>query len=110
MTFEGSNPDIISGITAPMVWLAYGRGMIGNGGLLIWNVACLVCYSTSSFRPSFPPLPLFQQFAFDQPNAAVLKAPFVLLPSFIVPAVLFAHVAAIMKIERSSAFLADYTL
>lgn len=104
MTFEGSNPDIISGITAPMVWLAYGRGMIGNRGLLIWNVACLGLLFNIVVRAILSAPTPFQQFAFDQPNVAVLKAPFVLLPSFIVPAVLFAHVAAIMKIERSRLF------
>jgi hypothetical protein len=43
------------------------------------------------------PVP-FQQFAFDQPNIAVLYFPFVWLPGFIVPLVLFAHLAAIQKL------------
>jgi hypothetical protein len=40
----------------------------------------------------------FQQFAFEQPNVAVLYFPFVWLPCCIVPIVLFAHLAAIKQL------------
>ncbi|MCF0069225.1 hypothetical protein LZD49_01995 [Dyadobacter sp. CY261] len=98
MTFEGSNPDILSGITAPLVWWGYRKGILGNKALLLWNFACLGLLLNIVIRAILSaPLP-FQQFAFDQPNVALLKAPFVLLPAFVVPAVMFAHVAAILKL------------
>lgn len=98
MTFEGSNPDILSGITAPLVWWGYRKGILGKKALLIWNFACLGLLSNIVIRAILSaPLP-FQQFAFDQPNVALLKAPFVLLPAFVMPAVLLAHVVAIMKL------------
>jgi hypothetical protein len=43
------------------------------------------------------PTPL-QQFAFDQPNIALAYFPFVLLPSVVVPMVIFAHLASIRQI------------
>ncbi len=99
MTFEGSNPDILSGITAPLVWLAYRRGFVRNRGLLIWNIVCLGLLLNIVIRAILSAPTPFQQFAFDQPNVGLLKAPYVLLPAFIVPAVLFSHVAAIIKLS-----------
>lgn len=99
MTFEGSNPDILSGITAPLVWLAYRKGLVGNSGLLVWNIVCLGSLLNIVVRAILSAPTPFQQFAFDRPNVGVLKAPYVLLPAFIVPAVLFSHVAAILKLS-----------
>lgn len=98
MTFEGSNPDILSGITAPLVWLAYRKGVAGNKGLLLWNIVCLGLLLNIVVRAILSAPTPFQQFAFDQPNVGLLKAPYVLLPAFIVPAVLFSHVAAMLKL------------
>ena len=100
MTFEGSNPDIIAGITAPLVWLAYRKGIIGNKGLLFWNIVCLGLLLNIVVRAILSAPTPFQQFAFDKPNVGFLKAPYVLLPAFIVPAVLFSHVATILKLAR----------
>lgn len=102
MTFEGSNPDIISGITAPLVWVAYRRGMIGNRGLLLWNIICLGLLLNIVVRAMLSAPTPFQQLAFDQPNTGLLKAPYVLLPAFIVPAVLFSHVAAIIRLATGA--------
>lgn len=108
MTFEGSNPDILSGITAPLIWFGYRKGLIGRNGLLIWNVACLGLLLNIVIRAILSAPTPFQQFAFDQPNVGLLKAPYVLLPAFIVPAVLFSHVAAILKLAtRDVASLRD---
>jgi len=102
MTFEGSNPDILSGITAPLAWLAYHRGIIGKNGLLIWNIVCLGMLLNIVVRAILSAPTPFQQFAFDQPNVGVLKFPYVLLPAFIVPAVLFSHLVGILKLTSSS--------
>lgn len=99
MTFEGSNPDILSGITAPLVWLAYRKGMIEKRGLLLWNFICLGLLLNIVVRAILSAPTPFQQFAFDQPNVGLLKAPYVLLPAFIVPTVLCSHVAAILKLR-----------
>jgi hypothetical protein len=38
-----------------------------------------------------------QQIAFEQPNVGIAYFPFVLLPTIIVPMVLFAHIAILRK-------------
>jgi cytochrome c biogenesis factor len=101
MTFEGRNFDILSGLTAPVVYyLAFVQGKMGRKGLLIWNVVCLaLVINIVSIGLLSAPLPI-QQFGFEQPNIGVLYFPFNLLPSFVVPAVIFAHLAEIRRLLR----------
>lgn len=98
MTFEGQNFDIISGITAPVVYYLYIKERIGTGIMLMWNFMCLVLLinivSTAILSAPFA----FQQFGFEQPNIAVLYFPFNWLPCCIVPIVLFSHIVAIKKL------------
>jgi hypothetical protein len=47
------------------------------------------------------PLPI-QQLAFDQPKIAVMYFPFVYLPGFIVPIVLFSHLVSLKKLMQAS--------
>ncbi len=104
MTFEGSNFDIISGITAPIIWwYAFRDRSIKTKVLLIWNILCLILLAIIvSIAILSSPVP-FQQFAFDQPNLAVQYFPYVWLPSYVVPVVLFAHLASIrLLLQRSN--------
>lgn len=96
MTFEGSNFDILSGITAPVVWYLVFILKKGNTQfLLIWNVVCLGLLLNVVITAILSAKTPFQQFAFDQPNIGVGYFPFILLPAIIVPIVLFSHLAAI---------------
>ena len=99
MTFEGRNLDIISGLTAPLIyWLAFRGDKTNRPVLIIWNfiaLGLLINIVTHAFL-SFP-FP-FQQLAFDQPNRAVLYFPFVWLPTIVVPIVLFCHLASLWQL------------
>lgn len=102
MTFAGRNLDIVSGITAPIVYLVAFRGERVNRLLLIiWNLAAMallvniVLTAVAAF-----PSPA-QSLAFEQPNRAVMHFPFVWLPSIIVPAVFFAHLASLVRLFRN---------
>lgn len=44
-----------------------------------------------------------QQFAFDQPNVAILHFPFIALPGCLVPLVALSHLAAIRRLLRDRA-------
>lgn len=101
MTFEGRNFDIIAGLTAPfMYWLAFKKHGVNKTLLLAWNFICLALLLNIVINAALSaPLP-FQQFAFDQPNIAVLYFPFVWLPSCIVPLVLLSHLAAIWQMIK----------
>jgi len=99
MTFEGRNFDILSGITAPVIfYFAFIRQQLNRQILLIWNFICLgllVNIVTNAILSA--PFP-FQQFAFDQPNIAVLYFPYIWLPCCVVPLVLLSHLAAIRQL------------
>ena len=99
MTFEGRNWDILVGLTAPMVYyLTFGKKQLGPRGLLIWNILGLVSLLNIVVNALLSaPTPL-QQFAFEQPNVAILHFPFVWLPACVVPVVLLAHLAAIRQL------------
>ncbi len=99
VTFEGRNWDMLSGLSAPVIaYFGYQRHSIGRWALLAWNFVCLgLLVNVVSIAILSAPLP-FQQFAFDMPNVAILQFPFVWLPAFIVPSVLFAHLVAIRKL------------
>jgi small-conductance mechanosensitive channel len=98
MTFEGRNFDILSGLTAPViVWLAFRNGKTNRVLLIVWNfiaLGLLINIVTNAIL-SLPTS--FQQFAFDQPNRAVLYFPFIWLPAIIVPIVFVSHVLSLWE-------------
>jgi hypothetical protein len=99
MTFEGRNFDIVAGLTAPLVyWLAFRGGEVNRRLLIIWNFLALGLLLNIMFNAFFSFPFQFQQFAFEQPNRAVLYFPFVWLPSVIVPIVLFSHLASLRQL------------
>lgn len=99
MTFRGRNLDIISGITAPLVYyFGYVKPVLGPKFMLAWNIICLsILLFTVGNGVLSAPGP-FQQFAFEQPNIAVLYFPFVWLPGIVVPLVYIAHLASIRRL------------
>lgn len=102
MTFEGRNFDILSGITAPAIFFfVFIRKQLDREVLLIWNVICfgllINIVSNAILSAPFP----FQQFAFEQPNIAVLYFPFIWLPCCVVPLVLLSHLAAIRQLSNN---------
>ncbi|MBL7975962.1 MAG: hypothetical protein JNJ85_13685 [Candidatus Kapabacteria bacterium] len=100
MTFEGRNFDILSGISAPiMAYLAFKQHKLSNRVLLIWNAVCVVLLLNIVINAILSVQTPFQQFAFEQPNVAVLYYPFVWLPCCVVPAVLFAHLVAFRRLR-----------
>jgi hypothetical protein len=103
MTFEGRNFDILSGLTAPIIaWFRYKRCTLSKTLFLAWNFICLALLINIVVNAVLSaPLP-FQQFAFDQPNVALLHFPFGWLPCFIVPVVLFSHLVAIRRAIKST--------
>ena len=101
MTFEGRNFDIFAGLTAPFVaYSGFVKGTLGKGLMLIWNIVSLLLLLNIVINAILSaPFP-FQQFGFDQPNVAILYFPFIWLPAFIVPAVLFSHVVLIRRLLK----------
>jgi hypothetical protein len=102
MTFSGRNFDIVSGITAIIIYfICFNGSQVKNRGLLlVWNFICLALLLNIVSNAVLSAPFIFQQFAFDQPNIAVLYYPFVWLPSFIVMVVLLSHLVAIRRLWK----------
>ncbi|HEX2627685.1 MAG TPA: hypothetical protein VHM26_01695 [Chitinophagaceae bacterium] len=103
MTFEGRNLDVLSGITAPVIYyFVFIKRTWGRNVLLVWNFICLgLLINIVAIAIMAAPFP-FQQLAFEQPNIAVLYFPYILLPAVVVPLVLFSHLVAIRRLMVKS--------
>ncbi len=103
MTFAGRNFDILGGITVPLVaYFGFQHGKMQRPLLLIWNIIGLglLLFIIANALLSAP-TPL-QQFGFEQPNIALLYFPFVWLPAFVAPIVLFGHLVSIRRLLLQS--------
>lgn len=99
ITFEGRNFDVLSGLTAPIIYyFGFVKGRIGKKVLLVWNFICLGLLINVLVTAILSAPSPFQQLSFAQPNIAVLYFPFVWLPCGIVPLVLFSHLAVIRRL------------
>ena len=104
MTFEGRNFDILSGITAPIVYLlAFRGGKLNRPLLIVWNIFALlllfniVIIAILAF-PAFTP-----NLAPELQNRGVAYFPYIWLPAVIVPIVFFSHLASLWKLFNNSA-------
>lgn len=100
MTFEGSNFDIVAGITAPFVGVFMISGRSKNKiGAIIWNLAALGLLFNIVIRAIlYTPYFYEQAIGGEAANTAVLYFPFVLLPTLVVPAVFFSHLVSLNQL------------
>ena len=103
MTFESRNFDILSGITAPIVYfLAFRGGKVNRSLLFTWNIFALsllfniVTRAILAFPSVNPQLPVELQ------NRGVAYFPFIWLPAIVVPIVFFSHIASIWKLSKNN--------
>jgi hypothetical protein len=94
--------DVLVGVLAPVVALAYARGPRENGDLVLaWNIfgiIDLIVAVTIGFTTSPSPLQLF---AFDLPNELISAFPLVLIPTYLVPVSVLLHLASLVKLHRN---------
>lgn len=99
MTFEGANFDILAGITAPFAGVfLVGKKSNNKFAAIVWNLICLglllnIVIRAISLTPYF-----YDGSGGELVNTAVFYVPFVWLPLFVVPAVLFSHLVSLMKL------------
>lgn len=106
MTFEGRNFDILSGISAPIIYyFAFVNKQLNRNLLLFWNFVCLGLLANIVINALLSIPSAVQQFAFEQPNIAVGYFPFVLLPSVLVPLALLSNLASIRQLLNGKAVL-----
>lgn len=100
MTFAGQNFDILAGLTTPFIIYGLYKKKLNGKVVLLWNIISLglLCYIIIlAFLCAPSPL---QQLAFDQPNIAIFMNPYSLLPTFIVPMVIFMHLVSIRQLIK----------
>jgi hypothetical protein len=99
MTFEGRNLDVLAGITAPIIYyFGYIKNRLPIRIILAWNfIGLALLLNIVVIAVLSMPFPI-QQFGFEQPDIALFYFPFVWLPGFLVPIVIFAHVFTIRQL------------
>jgi hypothetical protein len=103
MTFTGRNWDILSGLTAPLIWwLGYRRRVLPRAVLIGWNMLCLALLFNIVINAILAAPFDFQQQAFDRPNIAIFHFPYILLPGVVVPIVLFSHLVLLRSLVTAS--------
>ena len=99
MTFEGRNFDILSGLSAPLIYyFGFVKKNLGKSVIIAWNFACLALLLNVVIAAILSLPVRFQQFGFEQPNIAIGYFPFVLLPACLVPLAIFSNLAAIREL------------
>lgn len=97
MTFEGANFDIIAGISAPFAGVfLVGKKSNNRGAAIAWHLICLglvlnIVIRAIGLTPYF-----YDGSGTELQNLAVFDLPYVWLPTFVVPAVIFSHFAALV--------------
>jgi hypothetical protein len=93
--------DLLVGLLAPVVAIAYARGPHENGDLAAaWNIFglfdLLVAVTTGLLTSPSP----LQLFALAHPNELISVFPLVVVPTYLVPASVLLHVASLTKLHR----------
>jgi hypothetical protein len=95
--------DVLTGVLAPVVAIAYRRGPRENADLALWwnlfGLADLAIAVTAGFLTSPSPLQLF---AFGRPNELISAFPLVLVPVYLVPVSVLLHLASLAKLRRAA--------
>lgn len=103
MTFEGSNFDILAGITAPIIaYFVFTKKKWSTNIAYTWNIVSLLLL-VNIIAHAILSLPTpFQQLAFENPNWGILYFPYLWLASFVAPVVLFTHLVSIYQLRKGS--------
>ncbi len=100
LTFEGANPDVLIGLSAPLAaWLST-KGRRGLRLALLWNVLGLLSLANVAVRSALTaPGPLNLLHA-EVPNLVVGTFPFMFIPAFFAPLAVVLHVLAFRSLRR----------
>ncbi|MGB5810260.1 MAG: hypothetical protein WBG86_07000 [Polyangiales bacterium] len=102
MSYSGSNPDILSGITAIVVAGMLFRGAGTPRTPWLWNVLG-TCLLANIVVVAILSTPVFAYWGPDALNVWVTQPPFVWLPTVLVPFALIGHILLWRKLLRQRA-------
>lgn len=90
MTFERANLDILIGLSVPFVsYFGFYKKTFSTRWLIIWNI-CGILFLGNALYLS---IGQYESFAYG-----ISHFPYIWLPSFIIPVLLFCHLASISKL------------
>ena len=99
LTFEGSNFDILVGITAPFAAIfMLGLKSKSHFAAMVWNILGIIMLANIVIMAVRATPYFYDPALFEKPNIAVFYFPFVWLPGFVVPAVLFSHITSLYQL------------
>jgi hypothetical protein len=101
MSFEGYNFDVVTGTTALALGVALYGGRVPRGLVLAWNLVGSVLLAVVA-GIAVASLPWVGAFGPDRVNDFVLYFPYVWLPTVLVPAALFGHIALFLRLVGSN--------
>lgn len=102
MTFEGSNLDLLAGLTAPLVAWLLARRANAVGLALAWQLLGIgLLLNVLRVALTSAPGPLRGDWP-GEPLTVVATAPFVLVPTVLVPLAALAHLAGVRALRRSA--------
>ena len=103
MTFEGANFDILVGITAPFAGVfLVGKKSHNKFAAIAWNLIGFglllnIVIRAIALTPYF-----YDGSGTEFVNTGLFYVPFIWLPLFVVPAVLFSHLVSLVKLLKKS--------
>jgi hypothetical protein len=103
MTFEGANFDVLSGLLAIVVAVGLARGRCPRGAVLAWNVLGLGLLANIVTIAVLSMPTRFRVFHEGPANTLVGTFPWVWLPTVLVQAALFGHLAVFRAIREAAA-------
>jgi hypothetical protein len=95
--------DVLVGVFAPVIAVAYSRDPRVNGDLLFaWNWLGLSDLTVAVVTGFLTSPSALQLFAFDLPNELITEFPLALIPVFLVPASVLLHMASLKKLHMDA--------
>jgi hypothetical protein len=94
LTYEGSNFDILAGLSAPVIAWLVANGRLSSRLALAWNVFGLMLLANIVVRAILT-TPALQALVTEVPNRALGMFPFTFIPGLMVPLALVLHVLVI---------------
>lgn len=95
--------DVVVGLTAPLVAIAFARGAAHREALVLgWNLFGLLDLVVAvSFGFLTSPSP-FQTLSLSAPNELISAFPLVMVPAFAVPLSVLLHIVSLIKLARET--------
>src|SRR5258708_16590934 len=98
------NRDIAVGLLAPVLAVAYARGVVPRELLVRgWNILGLLDLAVAITTGFLTSPSRLQMFSFDAPNDLITVYPLVLVPVFGEPLAILLHVTSLVKLGRETA-------